>query len=84
VASDLPVHRAICQDTVTYFPCFSPETSAERVLEVHYSPRLMEQLAQRGFERAQYFRWDTHVQYLLALNQELVEADPRQDWRLQP
>ena len=40
VASDLPVHREICRDAATYFPCFSPDALAERVVQVHQSPGL--------------------------------------------
>lgn len=77
VASDLPVHREICQDAATYFPRFSPEALAEQVLQVYRSPELAERLAQHGLNRAQGFRWDTHVQCLLALVQDLVGATPK-------
>lgn len=77
VASDLPVHREICQDAATYFSRFSPEALAEQVLQVYRSPELAERLAQHGLNRAQGFRWDTHVQCLLALAQELVGATPK-------
>jgi glycosyltransferase involved in cell wall biosynthesis len=77
VASDLPVHREICQDAATYFPRFSPEALAEQVLQVCRSPELAEQLTRRGLSRAQDFRWDTHVQCLLSLAQELVDVTPK-------
>src|SRR5260370_4416213 len=38
VASDLPVHREICGDAGIYFPRFSPETFAERVLQIRQAP----------------------------------------------
>jgi glycosyltransferase involved in cell wall biosynthesis len=77
VASDLPVHREICRDAATYFPCFSPDALAERVLQVHQSQELAETLSRNGVNRAQDFRWDMHVERLLALAQELVSANPR-------
>ncbi|HYU44844.1 MAG TPA: glycosyltransferase family 1 protein [Terriglobales bacterium] len=77
VASDLPVHREICREAATYFPCFSPEILAEHVLQVHRSPELAETLSRNGLNRAQDFRWDTHVERLLALAQKLVGANPR-------
>ena len=76
VASDLPVHREICRDAATYFPRFSPEALAERVVQVHQSPGLAETLSQNGLIRAQDFSWDTHVERLFALAQELVRANP--------
>jgi len=72
VASDLPVHREICQDAAIYFPRFSPDVLADRVAQVHQSPELARTLAQNALNRAQDFRWDKHVARLLALAQELV------------
>jgi glycosyltransferase involved in cell wall biosynthesis len=77
VASDLPVHREICREAAIYFPCFSPEALAEHVLRVYRSPGLAETLSRNGLNRAQDFRWDTHVERVLALAQELVGATPR-------
>ncbi len=77
VASDLPVHREICQDAATYFPCFSPQALAEQVLRVQRSPELAEQCARRGLSRVQDFRWDRHVDSLVSLAQELVGVTPK-------
>ena len=77
VASDLPVHREICRDAAIYFPHFSPEALAECVLQVHQSPELAETLSRSGLNRAEDFRWSTHVEQLLALAQELLGANPR-------
>ncbi|HLM79434.1 MAG TPA: glycosyltransferase family 1 protein [Terriglobales bacterium] len=76
VASDLRVHREICRDAAIYFPRFSSDGLAERVVQVHQSPGVAETLSQNGLTRAQDFRWDTHVERLLALAQELVRANP--------
>jgi glycosyltransferase involved in cell wall biosynthesis len=77
VASDLPVHREICQDAAIYFPRFSPDTLAERVLEVHQSPALAETLSRNGRARAHDFSWDAHVESLLTLARELVSVTSR-------
>ena len=78
VASDLPVHREICRDAATYFPCFSPDALAECIVQVHQSPGLAAKLSHNGLNRAQDFRWDKHVDRLLALAQELVGANPKE------
>jgi glycosyltransferase involved in cell wall biosynthesis len=74
VASDLPVHREICQEAAVYFPRFSPEELAERVLQIHESPGLSERLANHGLRRASDFSWSRHVERLVALAQELAES----------
>ncbi len=74
VASDLPVHREICQDAAIYFPRFSPDALAERVVEVHESPSLAETLSRNGLVRSQDFRWETHVDRLLALAEDLAHV----------
>ena len=76
VASDLPVHREICRDAAIYFPRFSPDVLAERVLQVHQSPELAETLSRNGLARAQDFHWSTHVEQLLALARKLMSANP--------
>jgi glycosyltransferase involved in cell wall biosynthesis len=75
VASDLPVHREICQEAALYFPCFSPDVLAERVVQVHQSPELADKVSRNGLTRAQDFRWDKHVERLLGLAAELVAVD---------
>jgi len=72
VASDLPVHREICRDAARYFPTFSPEALAECVLQIQQSPALAETLSRNGLTRAQDFRWDTHVERLLAIAEKLA------------
>jgi len=74
VASDLPVHREICGDAGIYFPRFSPDSLAERVLQIQESPDLAEKLSRNGLRRARDFSWSEHVERLLALAQELVRS----------
>ncbi len=74
IASDLPGQREICRDAAIYFPRFSPDALAERVLQVHQSPALAGTLARHGLNRSRDFRWDTHVDHLMDLAQELMCA----------
>jgi glycosyltransferase involved in cell wall biosynthesis len=74
VASDLPVHREICGDAGIYFPRFSSDALAERVLQIQESPELAETLSRNGLRRARDFSWSTHVDRLLALAQQLVRS----------
>ncbi len=75
VASDLPVHREICGDAGIYFPRFSPEALAERVLQIQESPELAEKLSRNGLRRACDFSWSEHVDRLLALARELLQPE---------
>ncbi|MGB8013842.1 MAG: glycosyltransferase family 1 protein [Terriglobales bacterium] len=72
VASDLPVHREICGDAGIYFPRFSPEALADRVMQIQDSPELAERLARNGQRRAQDFSWSKHVDHLVGLAEKLV------------
>jgi glycosyltransferase involved in cell wall biosynthesis len=72
VASDLPVHREMCGDAGLYFPRFSPETLADRVLRIRESPELAQRLSHNGLRRARDFSWSEHVERLLALAGNLL------------
>ena len=78
VASDLGVHREICQDAGLYFPRFSPEDLAERLVQVCESPELARQLAANGRRRAQDFSWKKHVSHLIELAKNLAGAERAQ------
>lgn len=75
VASDLLVHREICGDAGVYFPRFSPEALAERVMQVQESPELAASLSRQGFERARHFSWKEHVERLVVIANELVQSE---------
>jgi glycosyltransferase involved in cell wall biosynthesis len=74
VVSDLPVHREICGDAGIYFPRFSPEALAERVLQIHESPELAQTLSRNALRRASDFSWSEHVERLLVIAQELARS----------
>jgi len=75
VASDLPVHREICGDAGIYFPRFSPDALAERVLRIQESPELAERLSHNGLRRARDFSWSEHVGCLIVLAEQLVRSE---------
>ncbi len=75
VASNLPVHREICADSVLYFPRFSPEELAGRVVEVASSPDLAARLSAAGISRSAAFSWRKHTDALLELARSLVGAE---------
>jgi glycosyltransferase involved in cell wall biosynthesis len=73
VASDLPVHREICEDAGLYFSRFSAEELAERILEIQASPELAQKLSRNGLRRANDFSWSTHVDRLLDMARNLMK-----------
>ncbi len=75
IASDLPVHREICGDTALYFPRFSPEALAERILQVVESGKQRTSMQKAGLMRSLSFSWDNHVEALLVLARRLVARD---------
>jgi len=74
VASDLPVHREICADAAIYFPRFSPEALAERILQIEESPELAGKLSHNGLRRAHNFSWSEHVEGLISLAKQLARS----------
>jgi glycosyltransferase involved in cell wall biosynthesis len=79
VASDLPVHREICGDAGIYFPRFSPDALAERIMQLQESPDLAEKLSRNGLRRARDFSWSEHVERLVGLAQDLVQSESGQN-----
>jgi len=75
VASDLPVHREICGDAGIYFPRFSSDALAERVMQIQESPELAARLSRNGLRRARDFSWSEHVERLVGLARELVQSE---------
>jgi glycosyltransferase involved in cell wall biosynthesis len=78
VASDLAVHREICQGAAAYFPRFSAEGLAETVAQVTRSPETLKSMADTGSERARQFSWKTHVQEILELCRMLIGSKRRE------
>ena len=75
VASDLPVHREICGNAALYFPRFSPQMLADRVLELEPSSALRKKLSACALERSRQFSWGDHVDQIIALAHSLKQAN---------
>jgi glycosyltransferase involved in cell wall biosynthesis len=73
VAADLPVHREVCGEAALYFPRFSPQELADRVLRLEGSPGLQKALAERGCARSREFSWEKHVEELLQVAISLTQ-----------
>jgi glycosyltransferase involved in cell wall biosynthesis len=71
IASDLVVHREVCEDAALYFPTFSPEGLAERVAQVVQNPELAEGMSKRGLERSADFSWKDHVARIIDVAETL-------------
>jgi len=74
VASDLPVHREITAGTAQFFPAFSAEELAERVLLLAQSVELRKSQIEAGRQRAAEFSWAKHVEELVSLAATLVSS----------
>jgi glycosyltransferase involved in cell wall biosynthesis len=74
IASDLPVHREICGDAALYFPRFSPELLAQKVMEASQSNLQAASMRGKGIGRSRDFSWERHVDELLHLARSLVTA----------
>lgn len=72
VASDLPVHREICEDAALYFARFSAEELADRVAKIVSSNDLAGRMHTRGRARSAAFSWRKHVEELLRLAESLT------------
>ncbi len=73
IASDLTVHREICQDAALYFPAFSPDLLAETVSRVAQSPEVSGKMSERGLERSKDFSWKNHVARVIAVADSLLK-----------
>jgi glycosyltransferase involved in cell wall biosynthesis len=78
VASDLPVHREICGDAAIYFPRFSADALAERVIQIAQSADTSKRMAAAGAERSRQFSWKTHVEKIVELARTLIASRQEQ------
>ena len=78
IASELPVHKEICGAAALYFPRFSPEILAERILQATQSPAQTTAMREMGLLRSRDFSWDKHVDELLQLAARLAGRRNRQ------
>ncbi|HEY3974995.1 MAG TPA: glycosyltransferase family 1 protein [Candidatus Sulfotelmatobacter sp.] len=74
IASDLPVHREICQDAAAYFPPLSAKELAETLARLAGASGTSRHMADVGFERSQQFSWKAHVEEIVKLCRSLVAS----------
>jgi glycosyltransferase involved in cell wall biosynthesis len=74
IASDLPVHKEICDDAALYFPRFSAADLADCVAELVNSSNLAGRLSANGLARSAAFHWKKHVDQLMSVARALTEA----------
>jgi glycosyltransferase involved in cell wall biosynthesis len=71
LASDLPVHREVCGPFATYFPRFSHQALADRILDFAASPPPRPSSA--AIDR---FSWRNHAEQIFSLAVDLLGANP--------
>lgn len=72
IASDLAVHREICGEAALYFPRFSANELAKRLVDLISSPATSARLGAIGRIRSRGFSWEKHVDQLVELAQSLT------------
>jgi glycosyltransferase involved in cell wall biosynthesis len=72
VASDLPVHREICDAAAFYFSRFSAAELAGKIIQVANSVELARDMVELGLRRSCDFSWTRHVDELISLSQRLL------------
>jgi glycosyltransferase involved in cell wall biosynthesis len=75
IASDLPVHQEICGRAAEYFPRFSPEALAEKLVELSTSDSRRASMRSAGLLRSRDFAWDKHVDAILSVARQLAESE---------
>jgi glycosyltransferase involved in cell wall biosynthesis len=76
VASDLAVHREVCEDAAEYFPRFDPGYLAEQAAAILASEGLWSRKAELARIRARAFRWDKHVSEIVDLARQYSGLQP--------
>jgi glycosyltransferase involved in cell wall biosynthesis len=74
IASDLPVHREICERAALYFGVLSPEDLAHKVADVTRDNYRSRELSIHGIARARHFSWSKHVSNLISIADELLHT----------
>jgi glycosyltransferase involved in cell wall biosynthesis len=75
VISDIPVHREIYGDSVIYFDPKDPEHIALKIDTVLKSPKLKQDLIQKGFETVKKYNWDDTAKITLDVFKEVLGID---------
>jgi glycosyltransferase involved in cell wall biosynthesis len=74
VASDLAVHREVTAGSSCFFPRFSPEQLADRVMRLAVDGGLRSTLSAEGKRRSLDFSWKAHVNKLLEMIQTIRQT----------
>jgi len=72
VASDIAVHREICDRAAVFFDHFSPEELARQIMKLTRSREECQELSRRARTRSLDFSWAKHAQELLKLANSLM------------
>jgi len=75
VASDIAVHREICENAALFFDRFSPGGLAKCILRCAREPNTRSRMIAVGLKRSQDFSWKAHTEQILALAQRLLDSD---------
>jgi glycosyltransferase involved in cell wall biosynthesis len=74
IASDISVHRGICEDAAVYFPRFSDSALSQQICELAGSSEKRDKLAAQGRTRAAMFSWKDHVDKMVQLAKDLMRG----------
>jgi len=77
VASDIAVHREVCQNAALFFDRFSPQGLAKCIIQCASEPNTCKRMVEEGSKRTQDFSWKVHAKQILALAQRLLDSDGR-------
>jgi glycosyltransferase involved in cell wall biosynthesis len=72
VASDLPVHREICNAAAEYFSRFSAAELAGKIVQIASSDERRQSMKELGRSRASDFSWTNHVDSLVVLARQVA------------
>lgn len=75
IASDIPVHREICEEAAIYFEKFSSAALAEAIIRLAKCPESTKGMAEAGSKRAKAFSWKKHVEQILGVARTLVSPE---------
>jgi glycosyltransferase involved in cell wall biosynthesis len=74
VASDIAVHREICQQCAVYFSALDFSALADRAFRLNALDEAKARMAIAGRERASNFSWERHLNQVLACAEHLCGA----------
>jgi len=76
VAADTPVNREICGEAALYAHPFDPEDWAGKIAQGLTEDPLRQRLVHAAMKRVEDFSWESHLEGLLRLCEEIVQEKP--------